>query len=277
MCSILLPQGAIDLIDKKRRAFLWAGEQSCSGSQCKAPWDLVCLPKHKGGLGFKDLSLQNSCLLRKFLFRLHESPTLPWQLWFSSKYGWSANVHLSDTRRSDNAVWRGTLSSLAQFRSFTSVTLGNGQRTAFWLDTWLGDQALAALFPALFFHALNPNIPVSSILSNGNVRSHLHPRLTLAAEAELLGLLNFLDGVAIDPQLEDVRHIQGLPSSSPSSAISYQRSFDHLPDYPFANCIWPNDAPPKCLFFPWETHHQKLNTNCRLNRRGSDNDGPCPF
>ena len=86
-----------------------------------------------------------------------------------------------------------------------------------------------------------------------------------------------LPSLGLDSVLEDVRHIQGLPSSSPSSAISYQRSFDHLPDDPFANCIWPNDAPPKCLFFLWETHHQKLNTNCRLNRRGSDNDGPCPF
>ena len=35
--------------------------------------------------------------------------------------------------------------------------------------------------------------------------------------------------------------------------------------------------PENVFFFPWETHHQKLNTNCRLNRRGSDNDLLCPF
>ena len=36
MCS-LLPKGVIDLIDVKRRAFLWTGEKTCSGGHCKAP------------------------------------------------------------------------------------------------------------------------------------------------------------------------------------------------------------------------------------------------
>lgn len=48
MCS-LLPKGVIDLIDAKRRAFLWTGEKTCSGGHCKAPWELVCIPKEKGG------------------------------------------------------------------------------------------------------------------------------------------------------------------------------------------------------------------------------------
>ena len=65
MCSILLPKGAIDIIDAKRRAFLWTGDKKCSGAACKAPWDLVLLPKSKGGLGIKDLHVQNKCLLQK--------------------------------------------------------------------------------------------------------------------------------------------------------------------------------------------------------------------
>ena len=75
------------MIDAKRRAFLWTGEKTCSGGHCKAPWDLVCIPKDKGGLGVKDLHGQNRCLLQKFLSKLHQLASSPWQTWFQNNYG----------------------------------------------------------------------------------------------------------------------------------------------------------------------------------------------
>ena len=89
MCSLLLPKGVIDMIDAKRRAFLWTGEKTCSGGHCKAPWDLVCIPKDKGGLGVKDLHVQNHCLLQKFLSKLHQPASSPCQTWFQNNYGWN--------------------------------------------------------------------------------------------------------------------------------------------------------------------------------------------
>ena len=50
----LLPQAVIDKVTKLCRNFLWGSE----GEYRKAPyvaWDLVCLPKKKGGLGIKNL------------------------------------------------------------------------------------------------------------------------------------------------------------------------------------------------------------------------------
>jgi len=128
--------------------------------------------------------------------------------------------------------------------------MGNGRRTAFWLDTWLGDQPLAELCPALFSHALNQNIPVSSALIGGKIRNHLRTRLTIAAEVELLNLLDRLTIVTLDPSLEDARYIRGFPSTHPSSAVYYRGSLSHLPDDLFAPCIWRNDAPPKVSSLP---------------------------
>ena len=147
MCSILLPKGAIDIIDAKRRAFLWTGDKKCSGAACKAPWDLVLLPKSKGGLGIKDLHVQNKCLLQKFLLKLHEPPTAPWQMWFSNKYGWSSSSNLGDVHSSDTAVWLGILDGLPDFWHFTSVQVGDGAYTSFWHDHWLGGRHSHALLP----------------------------------------------------------------------------------------------------------------------------------
>ncbi|GJN24995.1 hypothetical protein PR202_gb12776 [Eleusine coracana subsp. coracana] len=78
MGALLLPQGVIDTLDAPRRAFLWAGEESVSGAQCLVSWGRACLPKEDGGLGVRDLSLQNTCLLMKLLHPAHNATDSAW-------------------------------------------------------------------------------------------------------------------------------------------------------------------------------------------------------
>ncbi|GJN37681.1 hypothetical protein PR202_gb26662 [Eleusine coracana subsp. coracana] len=67
MCAIQLLQGTIDSFDSLRRAFMWAGDKSVTGVQCLVNWDAVTRPKDHGGLGIRDLGIQNSCLLLKLI------------------------------------------------------------------------------------------------------------------------------------------------------------------------------------------------------------------
>ena len=57
MLSLLLPQGTLDALDRRRRAFLWSGEDHVSGVQCLVSWEQVCQTKEQGGLGIKDLAM----------------------------------------------------------------------------------------------------------------------------------------------------------------------------------------------------------------------------
>ena len=64
-----IPKKVVQKIVSIQRNFLWGGHHEAS----KIPWvkwDIVCLPKNKGGLGIKDLSKFNEALLDKWGWEL---------------------------------------------------------------------------------------------------------------------------------------------------------------------------------------------------------------
>jgi hypothetical protein len=58
------------IIERRRRAFFWTSKDSCHGSKWLVAWEQVCTSKLNGGLGLKNLELQNQCLLLKFVDKL---------------------------------------------------------------------------------------------------------------------------------------------------------------------------------------------------------------
>jgi hypothetical protein len=60
MSSLLIPILVLEKIDKRRRAFFWAGHEICSGAQCLVAWEKTCTPKNNAGLGVKNLKLHAS-------------------------------------------------------------------------------------------------------------------------------------------------------------------------------------------------------------------------
>jgi hypothetical protein len=173
------------LDSKSPNTFIWTGDLQCHGSQCKASWTLLCEDKNWGGLGVKDLTIQNRGLLSKFLSMLHQPPTTNWQRWFRDRYGSGARRNLGDPHRLDTLVWTTLLKLLPEFQSCTKVHLGDGEHCSFWFDHWLGPQPLATLFPALLTHCKRPNMTVmTTSRGEGDWAFFLHPRLTDGAEDE---------------------------------------------------------------------------------------------
>ena len=81
MCALPIPPRTLAQVDQRRRAFLWTGEDTVSGASCLVAWEHVCADKEHGGLGIRDLSLQNTCLLLKLLHRLHQNTGSSWASW----------------------------------------------------------------------------------------------------------------------------------------------------------------------------------------------------
>ena len=81
MSALNIPKTAIKAIDRRRRAFFWTGDEVCHGSRCLVAWENVSISKNDGGLGVKNLELQNRCMLMKFINKLFSNEPAPWKQW----------------------------------------------------------------------------------------------------------------------------------------------------------------------------------------------------
>ena len=81
MSALPIPLGVLTKVDQRRRAFLWTGEDVARGANCLVAWAQVCDSRDNGGLGIRNLTLQNSCLLLKLLHRLHHEAGSSWASW----------------------------------------------------------------------------------------------------------------------------------------------------------------------------------------------------
>ena len=162
MTALLLPMGIVQEIDKRCRAFFWAGQDKVSGGQCKVAWEFVCAPFSRGGLGFSSLHHLNSCLLLSHLNKLHSTFDTGARFHLAIKYGWSDNRDLDTPHPFESSVWHDMAKGLEFFRSITKVHVGNGMTTAFWLDLWVQNST--------------QNLATISLLSSP-IRSDLRPLL----------------------------------------------------------------------------------------------------
>jgi hypothetical protein len=65
----LLSKGVLHKLDYYRSRFFWQGDSE-KKKYWLAKWSVVCCPKDQGGLGIHDLSVKNTALLGKWLFKL---------------------------------------------------------------------------------------------------------------------------------------------------------------------------------------------------------------
>jgi hypothetical protein len=50
----------LQVVDKLRRGFFWAGKEDARGGSCLVAWNQVCQPKSLGGPGLHNLKLLNA-------------------------------------------------------------------------------------------------------------------------------------------------------------------------------------------------------------------------
>ena len=84
MCTIKLPRGVIENIDRIRKQCLWRGNTENRRGGNLVAWETVQKPQKQGGLGIINLKLQNNALLLKHLHKFSNQADIPWVqlVWF---------------------------------------------------------------------------------------------------------------------------------------------------------------------------------------------------
>ena len=270
MMSVPLPPGVITKIDKRRRSFLWTGEGDANGASCLVTWDQVRKCRDQGGLGIKDLAVQNICLLLKLLHKLHSEIQTSWGAWVRR------HICLASlTGDLLGAHWDSIRGLLPLYQAITTVTVGDGQSTSFWQDVWLEDECFSDRFPALHSHCKRDDQSVAAIV-NGGLREHLVSRLTTEAAVELA----VLDGKLSQVLLTDDRDKRHSPFADKEGKL-------HMRDlYSLLKCMgatasspvstfWRSCAPPRVQFFAWLLVHERIQCKVNLARRKILPDDTC--
>ncbi|CAN6253863.1 unnamed protein product [Urochloa humidicola] len=255
MSSLPLPVTVREALDARRRAFLWTGTETCSGAQCLIAWDKVRLPREEGGLGVKDLSTQNHCLLMKFVHRFLGSDDPPWKRWVQHNL-----TRCLGDRRPNSYLARLIHDELPRYRSITSVLIGDGKTTSFWMDHWTGSAPLYEVFPSLFSHSTDPHCSLLSVLSVG---IRLQNRLTLAARRELSSLQTILNSVQLSATA-DQRVILTQPPTTYSSRKAYMLLHHTGVRDEGACVIWSTNLPSRVKVFSWLLYNSRLQTRANL-------------
>jgi len=68
VCSQTSPKWVIRAIDKRRRGFLWKGQEQANGGNCLVAWEKVLRPLQYGGLGIHNLETLGWALRIRWLW-----------------------------------------------------------------------------------------------------------------------------------------------------------------------------------------------------------------
>lgn len=119
---------AIKQIDRRRRAFIWAGTESCEGGKCRVTWTSVCRTTALGGLGVIDLRVFGFALRLRWEWLARAEPD---RCWTSLPYTMEKCV-------------------AAMLAISLKVEIGDGASTRLWTDCWASVGPLCKFAPAVF-------------------------------------------------------------------------------------------------------------------------------
>ncbi|RVX17821.1 Mitochondrial import inner membrane translocase subunit PAM16 like 2 [Vitis vinifera] len=128
-------------------------------------WEVTCKDMRHGGLGLRYLKDFNHALLGKWLWRFPIERESLWRRVIVGKFGevqggWTTR----EVRESyGTGLWKDIRKGWEEFFLRTRIHIGNGRRTRFWWDMWVGDSKLKDLFPLLFRIAANNSAIVADL------------------------------------------------------------------------------------------------------------------
>ncbi|CAN1805987.1 Uncharacterized mitochondrial protein AtMg00310 [Linum perenne] len=136
MASFLIPKTNIEKLNEIIGDFWW-GKVDGKKKMHMVSWEKLCLPKEKGGLGFKDLEAFNHALLAKQTWRLIQNPDLLLAKIYEVKYFPKSSLMQAGKDSNPSWGWRGILKGREIIKIGYRWQVGDGRHINPFLDHWI--------------------------------------------------------------------------------------------------------------------------------------------
>ncbi|WVZ50728.1 hypothetical protein U9M48_001955 [Paspalum notatum var. saurae] len=253
-----IPKWVIKAIDKRRRGFLWSGQEKANGGNCPVSWHNVQRPLQYGGLGILNLETMGWALRIRWLWLQKTDSARPWE-------GLPIQVP-----RNAQALFAATL----------HIKVGNGEDTLFWTDRWLNGSSIAELAPNLVLTVSRKSrkqCTVSQALASRRWVTDIRGALTVQVLVEYLKIWELVDGVILQPEVPDQFSWRLTQSGLYTCKSAYEAFFVGTIKFGLWKRIRNTWAPLRCKIFIWLAIKNRCWMADRLAKRGLPHPSVCPL
>ncbi|CAN1787046.1 Uncharacterized mitochondrial protein AtMg00310 [Linum perenne] len=245
-------------------------------------WEKLCLPKEKGGLGFKDLEFFNHALLAKQTWRLIQNPDLLLAQIYKAKYFPNSTLMQAGKGSNPSWGWRGILKGREIIKVGHRWQVGDGTSINPFLDHWVPTSPPSGpifemkdsicdipIFVAGFIDNDNwDQIKLNSLFRKDSVNQILSIPITKRRTVDKIiwqfagsGEYSVHSGYGV---VKDI--LAGDPEFEPIDVV----------DSKVWKGIWEIEIQPKFHFFLWRILRRSLPVRAELFYRGLDIPTLCP-
>jgi hypothetical protein len=157
-----IPKGVRKRLDYYRSCFFWESDQT--KRKYLTRWNIIRCPKDQGGLGIEVLDIKNKCLLSKWLLKFLNEEDM-WQELLHNKYLSDKTLSQFQVKPIGSPFWKEIMHGWMSFFSDVIFIIGDGMRTCFWEDSWLGDTPLAIQYATLYNLVQYKNVKVADVVN----------------------------------------------------------------------------------------------------------------
>ncbi|KAG7541734.1 Reverse transcriptase zinc-binding domain [Arabidopsis thaliana x Arabidopsis arenosa] len=280
MSCFKLPKTTCDKLSAAMAAFWWDSTED-KRKMHWIGWDKLCLPKHVGGLGFKDIQVFNQALLAKQAWKILQDKDSLCARFLKSRYfeeGTFLQAALGDR---PSFAWRSILHGRDLLHLGLRKMIGDGEDTFVWTARWILDGVMRAPLMRNIIFDLDMKVkdlldPIAGTWDLESLQEHFFPR-----DVELI--------LKIKPVIssEDFHVWEHTKSGEYSVKSGYWFAFqrekaDLICEFqmqpsiqPIKDLIWKSLTPTKIRNFMWKVISGAVPVVDKMMSRGLKVDSRC--
>ena len=271
MSCFKLPVGLCNDIEAMIQKFWWGQRCDCRRILWKK-WDILCQPKSKGGLGFRELGKFNEAMLAKQVWRLvHDTDSLFYRV-FKAKYFPTGTIFYAKAG-SGSYAWKSILKARKVIQLGARWRIGDGSLVKIFKDSWLPNVHSGRVLSLV--SVLSKDATVDQLLDNESRwwNTNLVDTIFIPLEAQQIKSIpvchstqkDFLFWPLSRTDMYQVRSRYHLLCNLYKNDVA--SSSDTTGQKNFWNRLWKLNIPNKVKIFLWRACTDSIPTMLNLHKR----------